>query len=46
MDAALNHLRSQGTDTKPEDVARLSPLAGKHYFLRDSSRRSVRDDDR
>ena len=31
MDAALNHLRSQGTDTKPEDVARLSPLADKHF---------------
>ena len=29
--AALNHLRSQGTDTKPEDVARLSPLADKHF---------------
>jgi hypothetical protein len=31
MDAALNHLRSQGTETKPEDVARLSPLAYKHF---------------
>ena len=31
MDAALNHLRSQGTETKPEDVARLSPLADKHF---------------
>ncbi len=31
MDAALNHLRSLGTDAKPEDVARLSPLADKHF---------------
>jgi len=31
MDAALNHLRSQGTETKPEDIARLSPLADKHF---------------
>jgi hypothetical protein len=31
MDAALNHLRSQGTETKPEEVARLSPLADKHF---------------
>jgi hypothetical protein len=28
---SLNHLRSQGTETKPEDVARLSPLADKHF---------------
>ena len=27
MDAALSHLRSQGAELKPEDVARLSPLA-------------------
>ena len=31
MDAALSHLRSQGVETKPEDVARLSPLADKHF---------------
>jgi TnpA family transposase len=31
MDAALNHLRSQGLETKPEDMARLSPLADKHF---------------
>jgi hypothetical protein len=31
IDAALNHLRFQGTETKPEDVARLSPLADKHF---------------
>jgi TnpA family transposase len=31
MDAALNHLRSQGTETKSEDIARLSPLADKHF---------------
>ena len=26
MDAALDHLRRRGVETKPEDVARLSPL--------------------
>jgi hypothetical protein len=31
MDAALSHLRSQGVETKPEDMARLSPLADKHF---------------
>ncbi|MFI5304985.1 MAG: Tn3 family transposase [Nitrospiria bacterium] len=31
MDAALNHLRSQGAVTKPEDIARLSPLRNKHF---------------
>jgi TnpA family transposase len=31
MDAALSHLRSQGVETKPEDMARLSPLAEKHF---------------
>jgi hypothetical protein len=31
MDAALSHLRSQGAEVKPEDVARLSPLADKHF---------------
>ena len=31
MDAALSHLRSQGVETKPEDVARLWPLADKHF---------------
>ena len=30
MDAALSHLRAQGLETKPEDMARLSPLADKH----------------
>jgi Tn3 transposase DDE domain len=29
--AGYLHLRSQGTETKPEDVARLSPLADKHF---------------
>ena len=31
MDAALSQLRSQGAEVKPEDVARLSPLADKHF---------------
>jgi TnpA family transposase len=31
MDAALSHLRSQGLETTPEDMARLSPLADKHF---------------
>ena len=30
MDAALNHLRSEGVEVKDEDVARLSPLGDKH----------------
>jgi len=33
MDAALSHLRSQGTEIEPEDVARLSPLADKHFNM-------------
>jgi TnpA family transposase len=31
MDAAVNHLRAQGFEVKPEDEARLSPLASKHF---------------
>jgi Tn3 transposase DDE domain len=31
MDAALSHSRSQGVETKPEDMARLSPLADEHF---------------
>jgi TnpA family transposase len=31
MDAALTHLRSQGVAVKPEDLARLSPLASKYF---------------
>ena len=31
MDAALNHLRSQGFEPKPEDLARLSPLRSRHF---------------
>jgi hypothetical protein len=31
MDAALSQLRSQGAEVNPEDVARLSPLADKHF---------------
>ena len=30
MDAALNHLRSEGFEVKGEDVSRLSPLGDKH----------------
>jgi len=30
MDAALNQLRVEGLEVKPEDVARLSPLIHKH----------------
>ncbi|MDP2734761.1 MAG: Tn3 family transposase, partial [bacterium] len=26
MNAALNHLRNEGVEVRPEDVARLSPL--------------------
>jgi len=33
MDAALNHLRQQGTITKEEDVTRLSPLLNKHINM-------------
>ena len=28
--AALDHLRAEGLEVKPEDVARLSPLQHKH----------------
>jgi TnpA family transposase len=31
MDAALSHLRSQGVEIKPEDIARLSPLSDRHF---------------
>jgi Tn3 transposase DDE domain len=31
MDAALSHVRSQVTEVKPDDVARLSSLADKHF---------------
>ncbi len=30
MDAALTHLRRAGTEVKPEDVTRLSPLGHEH----------------
>jgi Tn3 transposase DDE domain len=30
MEAALNQLRAEGMEVKPEDVARLSPLIHKH----------------
>jgi TnpA family transposase len=30
MDAALNHLRAEGGDVQPEDIARLSPLRYQH----------------
>ena len=31
MDAAVNHLKSQGFEAKPEDLARLSPLRSRHF---------------
>lgn len=31
MEAALNQLRAEGFDVKPEDVARLWPLAHRHF---------------
>jgi len=31
MDAAVTHLRAQGFEVKPEDEARLSPLASKYF---------------
>jgi len=33
MDAALGHLRSQGVEINSEHVARLSPLADKHFNM-------------
>ena len=33
MNAALDHLRSTGTEVKPEDVARLSPLGNTHFNM-------------
>jgi hypothetical protein len=30
MEAALNQLRAEGMEVKPEDVARLSPLIHQH----------------
>jgi hypothetical protein len=30
MEAALNYVRAEGVDVRPEDVARLSPLGSKH----------------
>jgi TnpA family transposase len=55
MNTALNHLRTQGTPVKVEDIARLSPLAyshinmlGRYHFnlpseLLDGGMRSLRD---
>ena len=31
MEAALNYLKSQGFEPKPEDLARLSPLRSRHF---------------
>jgi TnpA family transposase len=31
MDAALNYLKRQGFEPKPEDLARLSPLRSRHF---------------
>lgn len=33
MDAALNQLRAEGFDVRPEDVTRLSPLGPKHINM-------------
>ena len=33
MDAAVQQLRSDGCEVKPEDVARLSPLTSKHFHM-------------
>ena len=33
MEAALNQLRAEGMEVKPEDVARLSPLIHKHIHF-------------
>jgi TnpA family transposase len=33
MDAALNQLRAEGFDVRPEDIARLSPLGFKHINM-------------
>ncbi len=33
MDAALDQLRAEGYDVRPEDVARLSPLGFKHVNM-------------
>jgi hypothetical protein len=30
MEAALNYVRAEGIEVRPEDVARLSPLGSKH----------------
>jgi len=35
MDAALNQLRAEGFDVRPEDVARLSPLCFEHINMLD-----------
>ena len=35
MDAALNQLRAEGLDVRPEDVARLSPLGFDHINMLD-----------
>lgn len=31
MDAALNKLKAEGVEVRPEDMARLSPLGSKHF---------------
>jgi TnpA family transposase len=33
MDAALNQLKGQGFEPKPEDLARLSPLRSRHFNI-------------
>jgi hypothetical protein len=44
IDAALKHLRSQGAVVNPEDVARLSPLASKHFNVLGRYHFTVTDD--
>ena len=44
MDKALDHLRSQGVAVKPEDVARLSPLASKYFNVLGRYHFTVTDD--
>jgi TnpA family transposase len=44
MDKAITHLRSQGVAVKPEDVARLSPLANKYFNILGRYHFTVTDD--
>jgi hypothetical protein len=44
MDKAIAHLRSEGVAVKPEDVARLSPLASKYFNVLGRYHFTVTDD--